>query len=103
MPYTNILQLNIEKPIDKNFLQSYNIGVNKNNGNTPITERTSNMKNEQKAKHPTLESMDTKISNFISENWGTDAGERIYRSRCNIRDDDFDGIQKIYNEVLAIA
>ena len=41
------------------------------------------------------------ITDFITDNWGTNEGEYVYRWRCNTFDDDFDEIRAIYNYVIS--
>lgn len=47
----------------------------------------------------TIEEMNAAIELFIEEWWGTAKGESIYRKRCNTRDDDYDAIKDIYDEI----
>lgn len=48
-----------------------------------------------------IESMKAEIQNFIDQYWGTAIGESIYNWRCNTRDDDYEGIEAIYNDLEA--
>lgn len=47
-----------------------------------------------------IEEMDIIINRFIEAYWGTSIGESIYRKRRNVYDDNYSGIEEIYNEVL---
>ena len=49
--------------------------------------------------HMGLQDMKIAIDKFIDEYSGTAIGESIFRKRCNIWDDDYDGIEAIYKEL----
>ena len=49
-----------------------------------------------------MEEMKKYINDFISDNWGTEEGEAVYRKRCYIFDDDEKGITELYNYVKSI-
>lgn len=57
---------------------------------------------EQKEDVISIEEMSSAIRTFIDENLGTDDGEQIYRKRIYIRDDNYDEIKKLYDEVLVL-
>lgn len=46
-----------------------------------------------------LEVMRETISHFITDNWGLDEGEKVYKWMCNTFDDDYEEITKIYDYV----
>lgn len=47
-----------------------------------------------------MEEMKKTIEKFITDNWGTDEGERVHKWRCETFDDDTEEIRKIYQYVI---
>ena len=46
-----------------------------------------------------INDMKTEIQKFLNQYDGTTIGQSIYNRMCNLRDDDYEGIEAIYDEL----